>query len=81
MLELVDDNKDYEQDDFDMNSLNHPSPPYYDTPVSPDCNTPPLSPQPKGFGSSAPRVPPKITCIFHPTINGMLSLVKFIKYS
>ena len=63
MPELVD-----VDDSFDMNSPNHPSSPYSDVPVSADPNIPPLSPQ-------APKVPPKITRIFHPTINGMLSFI------
>ena len=71
MPELIDDDEDdNDNDNFDMSSPNHPSSPYPDVPVSPDPNIPPSSPQ-------VSKVPPKITCIFHPMINGMLSFINF----
>ena len=76
MPELVDDDDD-EEEDFDMNSPNHTSSPFPDIPVSPSSNIPPSSPQQKCFSNSAPKVPPKITHIFHPIINSMLLLLNF----
>lgn len=65
MPELIDNDEDDEEDD--MNPLDElPSP---DPDVHPsDHSTPP----PQSFGDGPPKLPPGISCIFHPMINSTL---------
>ena len=82
MPELIDFDDDNDDDnDFDMNISNHLSPnphiplsPNHDNPPSDHSMPPPQSPQTEPFTQ---RVPPRVNCVFHPTINGMSLISKF----
>ena len=95
MPELVDDNNNYNNNnnnidhhDQDMNHLDEPPSSNPDTSFSHDPDVcpsdhgihPPQPPQPEPFGSDALKIPPGITCVLHPTINGMLQFVLYISH-